>query len=168
MARKKSITKRRRGLFIERLRVTGSVTKAAIHGEIGRSSWYELAERDDDFKAEWDDVELAFLDDCEAEALRRGIAGENEDKPYTSLKANGDKVTAFRTVNTKSDRLLELVLKSRHPNYKQTKALEISSPDGSMTPKPRVGGLDYSDFTDDELATFTELLRKAHDRAAAA
>jgi hypothetical protein len=168
VARKKSITKRRRVLFLDRLRVTGSVTKAAIHGEIGRGSWYELAERDADFKALWDDAETGFLDDCEAEALRRAIAGENEDKPYTSLKANGDKVTAFRTVNTKSDRLLELVLKSRHPNYKQTKALEITSPDGSMTPKPHVGALDYSGFSDDELVTFTELLRKAHDRAAAA
>ena len=163
MARKKSITKRRRSLFLAKLENTGSVTQAAVAGEIGRSSWYELRKRDPDFADLWDDSEANFMDKVEAEGIRRAVIGVDTRSPYVHQLANGDKETRFHTVNHKSDRLLELCLKSRHPLYKPVKAVEMTSPDGSMTPTvPGADAADYTKLTDEELETLVALQRKAH------
>lgn len=163
MARRRTITKRRRGLFLEKLKQSGSVTKAAIAGEIGRSSWYDLRHKDPDFVQAWDDAEMFFLDNCEAEAIRRAIFGVDEEVPYTYYLANGEKETRYRTINRKSDRLLELCLKSRHPNYAPKQALELTAPDGGLT-----GGTappDYSALDNEELRLLVELQRKLHAAA---
>ena len=160
MARKKAITKRRRGLFLDKLKSTGSVTKAAIAGEIGRSSWYDLRARDPAFGDEWDEAELAFLDQSESEGIRRAVVGDDEEVPYTHYHKDGSKETLSRTVTKKSDRLLELLLKSRHPLYKPTKALELTSPDGSLSPS--ADAPDYSNLDDEELRQLTHLQRKLH------
>jgi len=162
MARKKSITKRRRLLFLDKLESTGSVTQAAVAGEISRRAWYDLRDRDPDFWQLWDDAEALFMDKVEAEAIRRGVFGVNEEKPYTHFDPNGDKRTAFHTVNHKSDRLIELCLKSRHPSYKPVKAIEVTTPDGSMTPTAGAANApDYGALSDEELETLTMLQRKA-------
>lgn len=168
MARKKTITKRRRGLFLAKLKATGQVTAAAIAGEIGRSSWYDLKDRDPEFADEWDTAERTFLDYLESQGISRAVVGVNEDVPYTSIDKDGNKVTRFRTINRKSDRLLELTLKSRHPEYKPTKLVEQTSPDGSMTPSAVSTMPDLSNLSDDEVQTLTELTRKAHGTAAIA
>ena len=167
MARKKSITKRRRGLFLEKLEASGSVTAAAVAGEIGRSSWYDLRKRDKEFLAAWDDADAIFMDKVEAEGIRRAVVGVNQQVPYTGVSKNGDKETKFRTINTKSDRLLELCLKSRHPLYRPVKAVEVTSPDGSMTPADQTTAPDFSGLTNEEVRTVTLLLRKAHAARAA-
>jgi hypothetical protein len=161
MARKKSITKRRRVLFLDKLEISGSVTQAAIVGEISRRAWYDLRDRDPDFWQLWDDAEATFMDRVETEAIRRAVFGVNEEKPYTHIDEKGNKVTQFHTVNHKSDRLIELCLKSRHPSYKPVKAIEVTTPDGSMSPdKGKVA--DYSALDDDEIETLTMLQRKAN------
>lgn len=160
MARKKAITKRRRGLFLDKLTSTGSVTKAAVAGEIGRRSWYDLRERDPAFGEVWDEAEMVFMDQVESEGIRRAVVGIEEDRPYTHYHKDGDKETLFHTVLRKSDRLLELCLKSRHPLYKPTTALELSSPDGSMS--PGLDGPDYGNLDDTELETLVLLQRKLH------
>ncbi len=160
MARKKSITKRRRALFLEKLKGTGSVTKSAVAGEIGRRSWYDLRDRDPGFHDEWDEAEAVFLDQIESEGIRRAVVGVDEDLPYTHYHKDGTKETLSRVVTRKSDRLLELCLKSRHPLYKPTKAIELSSPDGSMSPGPDEP--DYGNLTDPELETLVLLQRKLH------
>lgn len=166
MARKKTITKRRRLLFLDKLRKTGQVTAAAIAGEIARQSWYALKDRDPEFADEWDTAERTFLDYLESQGISRAVVGVDEDVPYTSLDGKGGKVTRFRTVNRKSDRLLELTLKSRHPDYKPTKLVESTSPDGSMTPSAVTTMPDLSNLSDDEVQTLTELTRKAHGAGA--
>jgi len=165
VARKKTATKRRRALFLDRLRVTGSVVEAWKVGELERrASWYELKKRDAEFSEQWDTAEREYLDGLESVGVRRAVVGETEQIPYTSIDSRGNKVTAFRTVTRKSDRLLELTLKARHPLYKPTTAVEVSSPDGSMSPKDNAVA-DFADFTDDELATYAALHRKAHASA---
>lgn len=162
MARKKSITKRRRALFLDKLKATGSVTKAAVAGEIGRRSWYDLRDRDPAFAEVWDEAEAAFIDQVESEGIRRAVVGIDEELPYTHYHKDGTKETLSRTVTRKSDRLLELCLKSRHPLYKPKQAIELSSPDGSMT--PGADEPDYANLTDPELETLVILQRKLHGR----
>lgn len=154
------MTKRRRGLFLDRLKATGSVVKASISGEMARRTWYDLRDRDPEFGELWDDANDAFLDQCESESIRRAVVGVEEEKPYIHHHKNGDTETLFHTVTVKSDRLLELTLTRRHPLYKPVKAIEITSPDRSMTPP--TDGPDYSLLDDDELQALTRLQRKLH------
>ncbi|MCK5497464.1 MAG: hypothetical protein KAI80_13685 [Hyphomicrobiaceae bacterium] len=160
MARRRAMTKRRRGLFLDRLKATGSVVKASIAGEMARRTWYDLRDRDPEFGELWDDANDAFLDQCESESIRRAVVGIEEEKPYIHHHKDGDTETLFHTVTVKSDRLLELTLKSRHPLYKPAKAIELSSPDGSMT--PGADEPDYGNLTDPELETLVLLQRKLH------
>ena len=158
MGRKRKITRKRRLVFLVVLLKTGAVTKAAKASEIGRSSWYDLKERDPEFAALWDDAEAEFMDVVEAVAFKRGMKGENKRLPYVEVNGE-DRETKFYTVNTKSDRLLELCLKSRHPSYKPTKAIEF--PDGPPVAPP--GALPtWSNLTPDELETLVILQRKLH------
>ena len=151
MARKKSITKRRQALFLGKLKATGNVSAAAIAGEIGRGSWYEKRKRDEAFAEAWDDCELEYLNGLEQVAIKRAVVGETEDTPYTSYE-NGERVA---------------ILKARHPAYKERKAVELTSPDGSMTPDREAKVADYANLTDEELRQLVELERKARGGAAA-
>jgi len=160
MARKKKITRRRRLLFLAKLLETGAVTTAAIAGEIGRSSWYDLRERDPDFALLWDDADAAFMDTVEAVAFKRGIEGEDKQLPYVEVNGD-DRETKFYTINTKSDRLLELCLKSRHPLYKPTKSLEHNFPDGPPIVPPGDQPA-WDNLTPDELEQLVILQRKLH------
>jgi len=166
VARKKTATKRRRQLFLDRLKATGNVSEAAIAGELHRCSWYELRERDPQFKADWYDHEMYYLDGLASVGVKRAVVGEVENVPYTQLDGKGGKVTAFRAVIRKSDRLLELTLKARHPEYKPVKVIEQTSPDGSMSPVPP-SMPDLAKLDDDQLAAYTELLRIVHGAATA-
>jgi len=166
MARKKTITKRRRGLFLDKLRATGNVSEAALAGEIGRSSWYDKRLVDKEFAAEWDDAEMVFLDKFEATSIKRSVVGEVEKKPYLHVNKDGTKQTKMREVVTKSDRLMALTLTARHPSYKPTKLVESTSPDGTMTPVTRVTTMPNLDALEPkEVQTLTHLLRKAHAAA---
>lgn len=159
MARRKSITKRRRGLFLAKLKQTGNVSAAAIEGEIARQSWYDLAKRDEAFASEWDDAEMYYLDGLASVANKRGVVGETEKRPYIFHGKEG-KETRFRDVVTKSDTCLLATLKARHPDYRPKQQLEHTSPDGSMTPERRPA--DYSNLNDEELRQLAKLQRKAH------
>lgn len=163
MARKKSITKRRRGLFLDKLRTSGSVVRASIAGEIGRSSWYDLKGKDTDFSGQWDDAEMEFLDKCEAESINRGVFGVVKTTPYThiisSIKGQEDvKETRMHSVTHKSDRLLELTLKSRHPLYKPKPTTEQPSPPGGIAPTG--ASADLSNLTNTELEMLVIIQRK--------
>lgn len=158
MGRKRKITKKRRAVFLVVLLKTGSVTKSAKATEIGRSSWYDLRERDKEFAALWDDSDAEFMDTVEAVAFKRGMKGENKRLPYVEVK-DDHKETKFYTVNTKSDRLLELCLKSRHPLYKPTKSIEF--PDGPPVVPPSDLPT-WDNLTPDELEQLVVLQRKLH------
>jgi len=160
MARKKTITRRRRLLFLAELLDTGAVTMAAKAGEIGRSSWYDLRSRDPEFAGLWDDAEAEFMDKVEAEAFRRGMEGETKSIPYTDYNGD-DKKTKFYKITTKSDKLLELCLKSRHPLYKPSKTLAHEFPDGPPLQAP-ADQPDWDNLTPDELEQLVILQRKLH------
>ena len=55
-------------LFLEKLQTSGSVTQAAVAGEITRRAWYDLRDRDPDVFNLWDDAELTCMDRVETEA----------------------------------------------------------------------------------------------------
>lgn len=165
MARKKTITKRRQGLFLAKLADTGNVSAAAVAGEIGRSSWYDKKLVDKEFSTLWDDAEMVFLDKFEATSIKRSVVGEVEKKPYLHVNKDGTKQTKMRDVVTKSDRLMALTLTARHPSYKTKVAVESTSPDGSMTPKPVTTMPNLDALEPKEVQTLTHLLRKAHAAA---
>jgi hypothetical protein len=165
MARKKTITKRRRGLFLDKLRATGNVSEASIAGEIGRGSWYDKRLVDKEFAAEWDDAEMTFLDRFEATAIKRSVVGEIERKPYLHVNKDGSKQTKMRDVITKSDRLMALTLTARHPSYRPVTRVEQTSPDGSMTPAKVTTMPNLDALEPKEVQTLTHLLRKAHAAA---
>jgi hypothetical protein len=163
LARKKNITPRRRLLFLAELKRTGRVTAAAKKGEMNRSSWYDLAERDPDFKMEWDDGLAEYLDAGEAEAWRRGIDGVEKKTPYVHVISVDDKETRFHTQMEKSDRLLEFCLKNRHPHFKPTQVLEHKS-DGTLVPtavQPNVDNLSTEEL--EELIRLQKLLHAPPD-----
>jgi len=167
LARKKTITPRRRTLFLAELKKTGRVTASAKKGEMNRSSFYDLAERDADFKMEWDDALAEFLDAGEAEAWRRGIDGVLKKTPYVHVINADKKETRFHEQHEKSDRLLEFCLKNRHPHFKPTQAVEVSNPDGSMMPtasQPNVDNLTTEQL--EELIRLQRLLHAAPDPVA--
>lgn len=146
-------------MFLEQLKLSGSVTASARAGEIGRSSWYDLRERDPEFKQEWEDSVDEFLDKVEAESIRRATIGVRKVTMYRHYEPDGTSQTREHVEMVKSDRLLELTLKARHPLYKPVKALELTSPDGSMTPAP-AEEIDTDNLTDEELQQLVDLQRK--------
>lgn len=165
MAKKNSITVHKRRKFLEKLKETGRVTDAAAatgtrgYPPVSRRAWYDLRDRDEDFKQEWDDAERAFFDYIESVAIDRAVNGVIKSTPYVHYDGD-EKETKFYDVAYKSDRLLELTLKSRHPLYKPTIAQEITNPDGSLTPPSDEP--DWSKLSNTELQTLVELQRKLH------
>ena len=163
MAKYKRITPYRITRFLQKLRETGRVTTSAEHAQIARSAWYDRREKDPEFAQAWDDANAGYIDDGEAEAMRRAIEGDDRKIPYTHFEGD-EKETRFYTVNQKSDRLLELFLKSRHPDYKPTKALEHSGPGGDPLPTAAQQP-NFDNLTDDELEALVELQRKLHAKS---
>ena len=159
MARKYKITRKRRLIFLDVLLHTGAVTMAAKATGIGRSSWYDLKERDPEFASLWDDAEAEFMDEVEAFAFKRGKFGSVKSLPYVDYNGD-DKKTKFYKIITKSDRLLELCLKSRHPLYKPTKSIEF--PDGPPGIPPPADQPTWDNLTPDEIEQLTILQRKLH------
>ena len=159
MARKKTITPRRIKLFLDTLRRTGRVTEAAKKSELHRSTWYDHAEKDKAFKIQWDDAEAEYLDGIEKEAIDRAVNGVTRKVPYVHRTKN-TATTRFYSITEKSDRLIEMVLKNRHPNYNPAKKIELSNPDGSLVPEEQQVNTD--NLTTEELEMLVELQRKLH------
>lgn len=149
--------------FLAKLRETGRVTTSSEYSDIARSSWYDRREKDPEFARAWDDAEAGYIDDGEAEALRRAIEGVEKTVPYLHHINADEKETRFYTINEKSDRLLELFLKSRHPLYKPTKSLEVGGPGGAPLMPPGEEP-NFDNLTNEELEALVELQRKLHAR----
>jgi len=98
---------KRQAQFLETLRQGLSVTAAAAAVGWDRSRAYQWRKKDQAFAEAWDVALEAGTDRLEDEAYRRAVEGIITTR-YTK---NGDEYT---TINY-SDRLLELLLKSRRP-----------------------------------------------------
>jgi len=98
---------RKQAKFLEVLRTGLSVTAAAEAAGVDRTTVYNWRGKDEKFAQRWDAAVEAGTDKIEDEAYRRAVEGIITTR-YTK---NGDEYT---TINY-SDRLLEILLKSRRP-----------------------------------------------------
>ncbi len=93
--------------FIEALRATGNVTRAAQYAGRSRNQAYYVRRQSADFAAQWDEALEEGTDLLDAEARRRAVTGI--DKPvYYKGKVVGS-ITKY------SDKLLMFLLKAHRP-----------------------------------------------------
>lgn len=102
-----AITDAAREAFLASLAGGHTITESCRAAGIGRSTVYELRQRDEAFALAWHDAQEAGTDRFEAEARRRAIEGT-----LRPVFFRGEEVGQVREF---SDRLLELELKARRP-----------------------------------------------------
>ena len=93
--------------FIEALRATGSVTRAAKYAGRSRNQAYHVRRQSEDFAAQWDDALEEATDLLDAEARRRAVTGT--DKPVFYKGEVVGSITKY------SDRLLMFLLRAHRP-----------------------------------------------------
>ena len=110
--------------FIEMLRATGNVTRAAKHAGRSRNQAYHVRRHSEDFTAQWDEALEEGTDLLEAEARRRAVTGI--DKPVFYKGEVVGSITKY------SDKLLMFLLKAHRPQkfrdggkVKQTGATDV-------------------------------------------
>lgn len=121
MANRAKFTTRARARFIEILRATANVTKAAAAVNVSRRTVYDHYEADKEFATEWDDAVEEGTDALEAEARRRAIDGWDEPVFWQGM--------ACGVVRKYSDRLLEAMLRANRAKYRAS-TVEVSGPSG--------------------------------------
>ena len=110
-----------RARFLDVLRETANVTKAAAAVNVSRRCAYDHRADDQEFADEWDDAVEEATDALEAEARRRALDGW--DEPVYQ----GGALVGY--VRKYSDRMLELMLRANRTRYRAS-AVEVSGPDG--------------------------------------
>jgi len=113
------LTKDRKQRFLEELARTGIIAEAARlaspHAKGGAiSTFYSERDRDPEFAAAWKDAVEHATGIVEREAFRRAVEGWDEP-------------TRFGPVRRHSDRLLELLLKARSPQYREHRHYEVDA-----------------------------------------
>ena len=110
--------------FIEALRATGNVTRAAQYAGRSRNQAYHVRRHSEDFAAQWDEALEEGTDLLEAEARRRAVTGI--DKPVYYKGEVVGSITKY------SDRLLMFLLRAHRPQkfrdggkVKQTGATDV-------------------------------------------
>ena len=93
--------------FIEALRATGNVTRAAKYAGRSRNQAYHVRRQSEDFAAQWDDALEEATDLLDAEARRRAVTGT--DKPVFYKGEVVGSITKY------SDSLLMFLLKAHRP-----------------------------------------------------
>lgn len=167
MARRKAFTKKRRELFLDVFRDTGNVTKAAEAIGMNRQYMYELRAESESFAKAWADAEADYLEDvCVDELRRRAYDGIKriKEKRKIEIDADGNEKTIEITREAStyhSDRLLEFHLRSRHPDYKKTSNVNLSTEEGKPLQIEDATGWDLSNLTYEELVNLRELQARA-------
>ena len=93
--------------FIEALRATGNVTRAAQYAGRSRNQAYHVRRHSEDFAAQWDEALGEGIDLLDAEARRRAVTGI--DKP---VFYKGEVVGSIKKY---SDSLLMFLLRAHRP-----------------------------------------------------
>lgn len=128
----------KRAAFLARLERYGSVKGACRKLRMSKSTVYNHRAQDPEFAKAMDEAVDAGVARAEEEAFRRGIEGG-------------------------SDRMLEFVLKSRHPDYRpRTELGGIGGGPIAVNAQP-----DLSAYTTEELEQMREIQRRARERAKA-
>jgi hypothetical protein len=123
MGHRPARVKAKKEKFLEVLRATCNVSESAIAARIRRRLAYQWRDKDEEFRAAWDDAEQEATDALEREAWRRAVEGV--DKPVTFKGEITD------TYKEYSDRLLEMLLRGHRPHkYKDRVSAEVSGPGG--------------------------------------
>ena len=107
MAHRPKFTPKKRERFLDALRDTGNVTKAAESVGISRRAAYDHRQANADFAAQWEDAWEESTDKLEAEARRRAFAGVEEPVFYQGEKCG--------VIQRYSDTLLIFLLKAHRP-----------------------------------------------------
>ena len=136
-------TPKKRKAFLDSLRKTGNVSKAARVIGAGRQTVYDWRKEDKDFAGDWDDAIEEGLDALEEEARRRAFKGTL--KPVFHL---GKKCGSIRQF---SDTLMIFLLKGGRPE-KYRDRHEITGANGGPLEVSVSGALDkfYGDGSADD------------------
>jgi hypothetical protein len=119
-------TKIGRRRFIEEMRRSANVSRAADCAKVSRSDAFALRSDDAAFRAAWDEAECAAFDDFEEEVLRR--ARDGVDKPvYFGGKLCG-------TVRSYNDALALEILKVRRDRIGDRSAAVADDVDRGASP----------------------------------
>ena len=142
------LTAERKRIFLEHLARTGVVAESARvaspqssarHGAL--TTFKDERGRDPEFAKAWDEAVDHAVGVLEAEAFRRAVEGWDEP-------------TRFGPVRKHSDRLLELMLKARNPQYREQRRYEVDAKTEVTKKKP----LDLRHLSDRKLQLLKELL----------
>jgi hypothetical protein len=113
MANRTKWTVKKRAAFLEALRETGTVTKAAKAAGMSTSRLYEIRADDEEFRAEWNQAqevgERVLLEAMEKEADRRAMKGTCKGVYYKGKRCG--------FVREYSDTLLMFRMKKLNPAY---------------------------------------------------
>jgi len=108
-AKKRSLTPKKKEVFLADFADTGNVTRSARKMEISRMTVYEWIEKDPDFKTKFEAARDEALDLLEAEIQRRGFEGT----PKTFYGKDGN---VRSEVQEYSDTLAIFFLKGHRPD----------------------------------------------------
>jgi hypothetical protein len=160
-----SITHAKQRAFLSAYAELGNVKRAAKAAAISRESHYDWLAQSPEYAASFALAKAVAGAVLEDEAHRRAVRGTTE-----LVVSQGAVVTYEdpRTGETKpvrrrrySDSLLMMLLKGNLPDkYKERTATELSGPEGGAI-RHQHEHLDYSSFSDDELAFLERLAEKA-------
>lgn len=129
---------------LDGMRAHGTKTAAARAAGVGLSTlsaWY-ANEDDDSFKKALDMAEQEFVDDAVQELHKRAVTGDEQLVFFKGMpipkrnpetgdpELDEDFEPVYYTRNVKSDRLLEVLLKSKRPEYREKYDLALMGPDG--------------------------------------
>ena len=119
-----SLTPNARATFLEALRETCNVTRAAEAAGVSRQTIYNWREKDPEFEAQVKAAKVKAVEALEDEAHRRAFEGIEE--PIVSPRHG---VIGYTRVY--SDRLAEFLLKAHAPQkYRERTSLELTGKDG--------------------------------------
>lgn len=108
-----------KSVFIEALKETGIVGRAAEKASVGRSTVYLERECDEEFAEQWEEALECHVETLEAEADRRAVQGTGKPVFFQGLECG--------TIQEYSDTLLIFRLKALAPEkYRERMSVDIN------------------------------------------
>jgi hypothetical protein len=119
----RKMTKTRMRLFLEALAETGIIAHAAKKVNVDTSTINRYRHKYPEFDAAIEEIKADTIDLMEAEAIRRGVHGWEEDVFFQGEKTG-------HTIRRYSDKMLEMVLRANVDKYANKSSVEVSGPNG--------------------------------------
>jgi hypothetical protein len=131
----RKIAKRKRQKFLELLLENGcNVTAAAETIGVHRSSLYTIRDQDPDFAVAWQQAELLYLEGLQETVFDWAENGYTVSSQEMVVDAQGQQVgRTKRKIEKRYDmRLAVRVLERRHPNWKPSGEVAVTTPTGVL------------------------------------